>query len=90
MRLWFVAWGTGPDPRRDNYETAGAPVQARAVPDGFDFSAASTRSGVKGTWRSRTPTASKIALPIAAGITIMAGSAPPVGGSLEDQGVPGP
>ena len=56
MRLWFVAWGTGPDPRRDNYETAGAPVQARAVPDGFDFSAASTRSGVKGTWRSRTPT----------------------------------
>ena len=44
-------------------------------------SAAFTRSGVKGRVRRRTPVASKIALPIAAGATVIAVSPAPSAGT---------
>lgn len=44
--------------------------------------AAFTRSGVNGKSRTRAPVASKIALPIAAGVTVMAVSPAPVAGTL--------
>ncbi len=44
-------------------------------------SAAFTRSGVKGRSRRRAPVASKIAFPIAAGVTVIAVSPAPVAGT---------
>src|SRR5437763_14463533 len=48
--------------------------------NGLTFRAALTRSGVKGTVRSRMPIASKIALPIAAGIGLVVASPAPTDG----------
>jgi hypothetical protein len=46
------------------------------------LSAAFTRAAVNGSRRSRTPVASKIALPTAAGIAVMAFSPEPIAGSF--------
>src|SRR5215510_16072212 len=56
---------------------------AATAPSDYDcaFAAALKRSGVKGTVRSRTPVASKMALEIADGTTAADGSPTPHGGS---------
>ena len=50
--------------------------------DHLAASAAFTRSGVKGRCRRRAPVASKIALPIAAGVTVIAVSPAPRAGTF--------
>src|SRR5208283_1741334 len=47
----------------------------------FPASASFTRSGVIGRSKSRTPVASKMALPMRAATTVIGGSPPPCGGT---------
>jgi hypothetical protein len=56
-------------------------IHASPKPRSVSRNAAVTRSGVKGKSRSRAPVASKMALPMAAGVTVIAVSPAPVAGT---------